>query len=137
VIGIVHFGAELRGEVFVLERVPIIFAMKLLRRRLSGYQRVPVPLGITGFVLFIDGGKGRYRIDAPMDKNAEFRVGKPTGYGGVADNIEKPAFATAIGLMLFDAERMAVTGSSKTKKSSHVVKEAQNFLTKFFTRFKV
>lgn len=30
------------------------------------------------------------------------RVGKPTGYGGVADQIESPGFATAIGLMLSD-----------------------------------
>jgi cell division protein FtsA len=64
------------------------------------------------------------------------RVGKPTGYGGVADNIEKPAFATAIGLMLFDAERMAVNNRGKTKKSGHAVKDAQSFVTKLFARFK-
>jgi cell division protein FtsA len=64
------------------------------------------------------------------------RVGKPTGYGGVADNIEKPAFATAIGLMLFDAERIAVNGPSKTKKSNHAVKDARGALTKLFARFK-
>jgi cell division protein FtsA len=28
------------------------------------------------------------------------RVGKPTGYGGVADQVESPAFAAAVGLML-------------------------------------
>jgi cell division protein FtsA len=64
------------------------------------------------------------------------RVGKPTGYGGVADNIEKPAFATAIGLMLFDAERIAVNGPSKTKKSHNTIKDAQGALTKLFARFK-
>lgn len=32
------------------------------------------------------------------------RVGKPAGFGGVADNVTKPEYATAVGLMLMDAE---------------------------------
>jgi len=64
------------------------------------------------------------------------RIGKPTGYGGVADDIEKPSFATAIGLMLVDAERIAVHGRGQTKKSNHSIKDAQGFLTKLFARFK-
>jgi len=40
------------------------------------------------------------------------RVGKPSGFGGVADNIEKPQFATAVGLMLLDSDR-AVLGNAK------------------------
>jgi len=64
------------------------------------------------------------------------RVGKPTGYGGVADNIEKPSFATAIGLMLIDAERAAVSGNGKSKKSGHAVKDAQGMMKKIFARFK-
>jgi len=64
------------------------------------------------------------------------RIGKPTGYGGVADDIEKPSFATAIGLMLVDAERIAVHGRGQTKKSHHSIKDAQGFLTKLFARFK-
>lgn len=32
------------------------------------------------------------------------RIGKPAGYGGVADHIDEPQFAAAVGLMLIDAE---------------------------------
>lgn len=32
------------------------------------------------------------------------RVGKPSGFGGVADNITDPEYATAVGLMLIDSE---------------------------------
>lgn len=32
------------------------------------------------------------------------RVGKPTGFGGVADQVANPGFATAIGLMVIDLE---------------------------------
>lgn len=32
------------------------------------------------------------------------RLGQPTGYGGVADDIDKSEYATAIGLMLIDAD---------------------------------
>ena len=44
------------------------------------------------------------------------RLGHPTGYGGVADDINKSAFATAIGLMLVDAERGAPAKSNGLKK---------------------
>jgi len=62
------------------------------------------------------------------------RVGKPTGYGGVADGIEKPSFAAAIGLMLIDAERLAVGGPNK--KSSATLKSAGGLVTKLFARFR-
>jgi cell division protein FtsA len=62
------------------------------------------------------------------------RVGKPTGYGGVADDIEKPQFATAIGLMLIDAERVAV--GVPNKKSTASLKSAGGFVSKLFARFR-
>lgn len=62
------------------------------------------------------------------------RIGKPSGYGGVADDIEKPQFATAIGLMLIDSQRIAIGGSSK--KSSLTVKSAGGIVTKLFARFR-
>ena len=47
------------------------------------------------------------------------RVGKPHGFGGVADEIDKPHFAAAVGLMLVDAETATVRphGGSTSKKS--------------------
>lgn len=44
------------------------------------------------------------------------RVGKPTGYGGVADQIESPGFATAVGLMLSD---LASAPHARTHAGGH------------------
>lgn len=63
------------------------------------------------------------------------RIGKTSGYGGVADNIEKPQFATAVGLMLIDAEGDNGAQSHK-KKSGTSIKSATGALSKFFGRFK-
>lgn len=63
------------------------------------------------------------------------RIGKTSGYGGVADGIEQPQYATAVGLMLIDAENDANTASHK-KKSTVSVKDATGALSKFFGRFK-
>ncbi|MEO6110176.1 MAG: cell division protein FtsA [Candidatus Saccharimonadales bacterium] len=62
------------------------------------------------------------------------RIGKPTGYGGVADEIEKPSFATAIGLMLIDAERITTGGPNK--KSNVSIKSASGIVSKLFARFR-
>lgn len=62
------------------------------------------------------------------------RTGKPSGYGGVADDVEKPVFATAIGLMLIDAERANVGGANK--KSGASLKSASGALSKLFARFR-
>lgn len=64
------------------------------------------------------------------------RVGKTSGYGGVADDIDKPQFATAIGLMLLDAE----TGGSSKRGGSRGGKKAfpsgAGALAKLMGRFK-
>lgn len=46
------------------------------------------------------------------------RVGKPSGYGGMTDQIESPAFAGAIGLMLIDLQGAANSGSQTPKSSA-------------------
>lgn len=63
------------------------------------------------------------------------RIGKTSGYGGVADNIEQPQYATAVGLMLIDSESDAA-GLSHKKKSNVSMKDATGALSKFFGRFK-
>jgi len=63
------------------------------------------------------------------------RIGKPTGFGGIADNIEKPQFATAIGLMLLDSEQSSTTGPGKNKPSASL-KSATGAVSKFFGRFR-
>lgn len=62
------------------------------------------------------------------------RIGKPSGYGGVADQIEHPAYAAAIGLMLIDAER---AGRSRPHKKTNLhLKDASSLVTKLFARFR-
>lgn len=69
------------------------------------------------------------------------RVGKAKGYGGVAEHMDEPQFATAVGLMLIDA---VSTPHSKGKKSAHggskaagvAVKQAGGFLSGLLGRFK-
>jgi len=63
------------------------------------------------------------------------RIGKTSGYGGVADNIEKPQFATAVGLMLIDAGSAGANHLHK-KQSGLSFNRAGGFLTKFIARFK-
>ncbi len=67
------------------------------------------------------------------------RIGKPSGYGGVAENIESPVYATAIGLMLIDAERNARSGSHKRSGpgfKTPSVKDVKGKVSKLFGWFK-
>ncbi|MEO5950440.1 MAG: cell division protein FtsA [Candidatus Saccharimonadales bacterium] len=65
------------------------------------------------------------------------RIGKATGYAGVADHIEEPQFATAIGLMLADAQGgNEAEPRAKGANSKAAIKNASGFITKFIARFK-
>lgn len=63
------------------------------------------------------------------------RIGKTSGYGGVADNIEKPQFATAVGLMLIDGERSGAS-TVTTKKHSNPLQGVGGIVSGFMARFK-
>lgn len=66
------------------------------------------------------------------------RVGKPTGFAGVAENIDQPQYATAVGLMLLDmtadSKRPRGRGKKLPKMSG---KQAKGMLSNFLGRFKV
>lgn len=65
------------------------------------------------------------------------RVGKSTGFGGVADHIEEPQFATAVGLMLLDSEGAASRNSGNTGDNRKAtLKKASGFVSSFLNRFK-
>jgi cell division protein FtsA len=63
------------------------------------------------------------------------RIGKTSGYGGVADNIEKPQYATAVGLMLIDADASAKQAAHSSKKSRSI-SGAGSAVSQFLARFK-
>jgi cell division protein FtsA len=66
------------------------------------------------------------------------RVGKPFGFGGVAENIEEPQFATAVGLMLVDSEGAVAkqSGRASGDGSKAALKKASGALSSFFGKFK-
>lgn len=64
------------------------------------------------------------------------RIGKPAGYGGVAENIEEPQFATAIGLMLFDSESTLPRAGSRAP-AGMVVKNTSGFMKSLIDKFKI
>jgi cell division protein FtsA len=66
------------------------------------------------------------------------RVGKSAGYGGVAENIDQPEFATAVGLMLTDVHGAShIAGRHEVKGGSKAaIKNASGIVSKFLDRFK-
>lgn len=63
------------------------------------------------------------------------RIGKTSGYGGVADDVVNPQFATVVGLMLIDADSAHVQNGPKKKSTSRLA-GAGGFVSKFLDRFK-
>ena len=67
---------------------------------------------------------------------AAVKVGVPQGIGGVADAIEKPEFAVAVGLAKLAAEQGPVpTAASKKSKKLPKLPKAPNFLKKILAKF--
>ena len=67
------------------------------------------------------------------------RIGKPRGFGGVAEQLESPAFAAATGLMFSDMSAPGSHGSygsQASAKASQGVKGAKKMLGGFFDRFR-
>ncbi len=62
------------------------------------------------------------------------RVGIASGFGGVADGIDKPQFATVIGLMLIDAEGGGATKHNEHSRGKGVISKGFGALSKLFGR---
>lgn len=66
------------------------------------------------------------------------RVGKATGFAGVAENIEEPQFAAVVGLMLADAQSNDLTHQAHhaAGDSKAALKNATGMITRFLDKFK-
>lgn len=64
------------------------------------------------------------------------RIGKASGFGGVAEHLDEPQFATAVGLMLIDAEGAPAQKVGGGKSASDTAKKAGGFLSGLLGRFK-
>jgi len=86
----------------------------------------------------LTGGTARLKDIAEYAKKSlglAARIGKTSGYGGVADDIASPQYATAVGLMLIDADSAHHQNGPK-KKSASPLAGASGFVSKFLDRFK-
>ena len=108
---------------------------KMLQR--AGYdRRLPEGLVLCG------GGAKLRNIDQFVRKQVELavRIAKPAGIIGVSEEILKPEFAAAIGLMLGDNERANIDNfeNGNKKKSAKKPKKQKegNFFSRIFKLFK-
>lgn len=92
-------------------------------------------------VVIVGGGSGLKKLVEYSKSALELAVkkGKPTGFGGVADQLEDPRFAAAVGLMFTDMQQAG--GSSRSAgnssgKSGADGKNTKSVISKFFDRFK-
>lgn len=120
-------------EEVVKARLEEIFGEIRKKLKAAKYdQRLP-----EGIIL-VGGGAKMRDIDlfAKKEFEAAVKIGIPKGLGGVADSIEKPEFATAIGLAMLAAEDNQYI-APKTKKLSKAKKDSKNsnFFKKLFSKF--
>ena len=139
---IVRIGRENKDErVFERKEIEEVVKARLdeifgeVRKKLKAAkydQRLP-----EGIVLV--GGGAKMRDIDKFAKNAleaAVKIGVPEGLGGVANAVEKPEFATAVGLAMLAAAETQYTASSG-KRAKKVAKNAKKagFLAKIFGKF--
>ena len=94
---------------------------------------------LPGGVVLVGGGAKLKHITeyAKESLGLAARLGQASGFGGVADDIDKLEYATAIGLMLIDAEQATVPGKHHTPKfKAPSSKEVKGKLSKLFGLFR-
>ena len=93
----------------------------------------------SGVVLTGGGAQMKHIVEyAKQSLGVAARLGKATGYGGVAEDVEKTQFATVVGLMLVDSEdgvsvSKHANGNFNAKAS---LKNAGGIVSRFLDRFK-
>ena len=117
----------------VKARLDEIFAEVRKKLKAAKYdQRLPEGIILTG------GGAKMRDVDlfAKDALEASVKIGTPTGLDGVAEAIEKPEFAAAVGLAMLAAEEK-LHHSPTTKKSPKKAKSSPkpSFLKKIFSKF--
>lgn len=113
-----------------LEDIFDAVAKEIKRAGRSG--KLPSGVVLTGGSASIKG----LRDYAKESLELAVKIGKPSGYGGVADNIEDPQFATAIGLMLLDSEGGSDLPGQKPA-SNNLAKGAGGIMKGFLSKFKI
>lgn len=131
---VISFEAEDVDEIVEARLDEIFEAVQKELKRAGRAGQLPSGVVLTGGTANIKGiadyAKNKLGLAA--------RVGKAQGYGGVAEHIEEPQFAAAVGLMLLDAQEPAAGahGGLNAASGKAALKSAGGFLAKFMARFK-
>lgn len=130
---VLTFKTEDINEIVEARLEEIFEGIQLHLKKAGRAGRLP-----SGVVLVGGGSKLKHLAEYAKDAlGLAARLGKPAGFGGVADDIDKSEFATAIGLMLIDAEQAPQEksrGHGKIKTPS--AKDVKGGLSKIFSMFK-
>lgn len=129
---VISFDAEDVDEIIEARLDEIFEAVQKELKKAGRAGQLPSGVVLTGGSAKIKGiaeyTKGKLGLAA--------RVGKAQGYGGVAENIDEPQFATATGLMLIDAQGPSQSSANMSGSGKAALKQAGGFLSKFLARFK-
>ncbi len=123
-------------EEVVKARLTEIFEEVRKKLKAAKYdQRLP-----EGVVLVGGGAKMRdIELFAKKVLEAAVKVGKPSGLNGVSEAIEKPEFATAVGLVMLAAEDGRYGEGASNKKGFKIAKKQgekkSGFLKRIFSKF--
>jgi cell division protein FtsA len=92
----------------------------------------------SGVVLTGGGAKLKHMVDYTKDTlGVAARVGGASGFGGVAEHLDEPQFATAAGLMLIDATAHQNQDAGRAgKRAKSASGQAGGVLKRLLGRFK-
>lgn len=128
-------GKELRFEheqIDEVVRARLEEILKLVRgelRKARYEQRLPEGIVLTG------GGARMRDLEKFVREYLEMsvKIGVPAGLSGVADAVQKPEFAAAVGLMLQSAEFVPEKAAGKSKKAKKA--KSEGFFQKILSKF--
>ena len=138
---LIRVGKEGKGErVFERKEVEEVVKARLeeifseIRKKLKAAkydQRLPEGIVLTG------GGANLRDIDifAKRALEASIKIGTPQGLGGVSEAIEKPEYATAVGLAMIAAEDYQHEMPLSKKSGKKMGAKGPGFFKKIFSKF--
>lgn len=140
---LIRVGKEGKGErVFERKEVEEVVKARLeeifseIRKKLKAAkydQRLPEGIVLTG------GGAKMRDIDVFAKKalEASVKIGTPQGLGGVSEAIEKPEFATAVGLAMIAAEdyQHEMPTTKKSSKLPKIGSKGPGLFKRIFSKF--
>lgn len=126
-----HFERDQIDEVIEARLDEILDLVRKELKKAHYEQRLPEGIVLTG------GGSRMRDIDkfVRATLGMSVKVGAPSGLAGVADAIQKPEYAAAVGLMLMSADGGGQATGKKPKKKVKKGEKKPGLLKRFFGKF--